>query len=486
MLKELGDGLMYRRNAFRLTGVPPLLNEREMRRYAERRAMERRLGREEPATPGLVSGPPPTAAEIAEAERRLASPERRFLDEAFWLWPAGTPGGRLHDAAVGAHRDAMEADVSDTPWRWPAALRAWSEVLRDEAAWARLEERRVEIDDPRVPLDAVAQLRAAIPGIVVASAMAHVRRYAEAGRVAQAQSLVLSVHAWPRSDSSMIDRAARQALGPERDQIRLALEAAERDSEAVPAAGLAAGEALLEATRIPLSIVDALLSGGHALRAEAHDDVALRCLRCQVRYGDATDDWEGSLRFLERIEALAEGAQARARIAENLRIVKSNAEGQCVHGRCWFCTTEPREKPAPGRSIKKPIHGEVKVTPVYGGANMTWRHGVADVPRCQRCADAHEALDARTGMVTLAVAIAGVVALGRVWSAPRADFGSILLALIGIALAWGVAIAVVHWRFKPRAMREGQVRPKAAWQDWPPVKQLFASGWATGARPPRR
>jgi hypothetical protein len=196
------DAGLYRRNAFRVGGLPVTATPRQVRRRAgEVRAAEA-LGVAAPTDPPTDS--PPDYAAVREALRRLDDPVARVVDEFFWIWPPEAPEGvpaedglerleeigartgpRLsglaarradspegasvarHNLAIEAHRRALEgrgASFSD----WEEAYTRWNAVLRDEGCWRRVEGRIAALDDPRLRAVSAAALREALPGLLLA------------------------------------------------------------------------------------------------------------------------------------------------------------------------------------------------------------------------------------------------------------------------------------------------------------------------------
>lgn len=97
---------LYRQNAFRLTGLATDASYREVKtRLEELRALAR-------------LGQLPDAAldeeTIRGAGQRLKDPERRLLEEIFWIWPERAEQQEIvaeHNLAVRAHSEALEMEL---------------------------------------------------------------------------------------------------------------------------------------------------------------------------------------------------------------------------------------------------------------------------------------------------------------------------------------------------------------------------------------
>jgi hypothetical protein len=73
---------LYRRNAFRLTGLPVTASTREVARQADKLKMLADLGGQAAQHLAVVPGmTPPTPEEVREATQRLKDVEARALDE---------------------------------------------------------------------------------------------------------------------------------------------------------------------------------------------------------------------------------------------------------------------------------------------------------------------------------------------------------------------------------------------------------------------
>src|ERR1700730_1003500 len=79
---------LYRKNAFRITGLAVDATTREMVKHIEKLKMYEELGQLAEALPkAFPLKPSPTFEDIREAEKKLRDPEQRFIDEFFWFWP---------------------------------------------------------------------------------------------------------------------------------------------------------------------------------------------------------------------------------------------------------------------------------------------------------------------------------------------------------------------------------------------------------------
>jgi hypothetical protein len=187
---------LYRRNAFRLSGLPVDASLRQIRRKTGEIEAAERLGDE-----GLIRSdrlfpvkPQPSAEAIRTALQRLRDPNQRLLDEWFWLWSipdveiegaepadvgrawgerAGTgmahASTALHNLAVTAHMNVLESGPGSKSIEaaWKGVYRRWRKVIDNERCWEWLEQRVEAIADPQLKAGAVAEIRRELPSLLL-------------------------------------------------------------------------------------------------------------------------------------------------------------------------------------------------------------------------------------------------------------------------------------------------------------------------------
>src|ERR1017187_2760704 len=79
---------LFRKNAFRITGLPVDATAREEARHNDKIRQLAELGKD-PHTQNAAFPikPPPGLDEIREAIQKIKDPEERLIDEFFWFWP---------------------------------------------------------------------------------------------------------------------------------------------------------------------------------------------------------------------------------------------------------------------------------------------------------------------------------------------------------------------------------------------------------------
>lgn len=521
LLLERARPEVYRVNAFRVSGLQVDATGREIQRRVERVRMQERLGAApEPSPGGLGLDPPPDADAVREARQWLTDPERRLIEELFWFWPrrlgegvedpalgsltrgdmkqatalwVGQENSRtdgavaVHNLAVLAHATVLDLEHkgrggdltpeerSDRETLWPQAFKRWRALVSREDFWNRLSDRILDLDDPRLTVATVEGIRRFLPLALLLISARLAARSVEAGEIAEAERHVRRIRD-SGFEERWVEEALHRASKVPRRRIQVICESAEDEAKAKPESADRMARQVMEQTESHLATLDLLLPEDDAYRQGAHDEVALRVLACQIAYGNETDDWKTSLAILEQTREIVAGEAARARIEENLRIVRGNLEQQLEHGVCFFCSELP---PDDGVAHVVKLHGDVMRIPVPGGVQIRWRGLTVKVPRCVGCKEAQNKMTLLTGagaVLGALVTIGSCLATG----VPEGDGGCVaflfafaLLAALGTGLGWIVGKAVT---------KKG-VRPESDAVKFPPIQRLLAEGWSVGEKP---
>ncbi|CAL9292042.1 hypothetical protein [Streptomyces sp. SudanB52_2052] len=225
-LRELSGPELYRRNAFRITGASTC---------AARRALVRR--RQQIATAAkaevAVGSGDARPDDLRTAFEVLDHPQRRIVDELFWLWDAPDAScpcepelHRQHDEAVRAHARALDGELRGpgesqrpadgrprpaggkkgaaggrkrpgkrpVPRRpggaardelWQSAARLWRKLLGQRAVWAHLRHRVAALDDKRLTEAAVTVLEAEVRRVLVSAVAGLAARTEDPARLAR-------------------------------------------------------------------------------------------------------------------------------------------------------------------------------------------------------------------------------------------------------------------------------------------------------------
>ena len=522
VLLEAARPDLYRLNAFRITELPVDASTRDVSRRQQMVEMARETGLSIPPGPGraLPMGNASDPEILAQAMQRLRDPERRLVDEFFWFWPHRLGQSQndqalvalargdaaaasriwaeqeqayseanvsMHNLAVLAHAMALDLEQADaqdrlspavkkrhTLW-WQQAFQRWRVLLDHEGFWSRLTARIRDLDDQRLTTGTARRLRATLPLALLSINAQLAVQAAESGAAAEAKRH-LRIMEESGFERSVIDEAMRRTIEPVRQRIKALGQNSEAEANADPEHADAVTYRFLDQAKALLDILDCLLPVEHPTRQAMHDEVALTALRCQIAYGNKTEDWAVSLDLLQRMLPLAAGKAARERLEENIRIVEGNQQ-------CWFCG---QGRPEEGAAIEVKMYGNVQRTPVFTGGGfgtrLQWQQTTIQVPRCARCKRAHSQVNNFAAVGGVLGGLLGLCGCAALMSAERgaddAWCGGVgvlaLLASIGAAFGYGIG----------RLTLLKGIKPEEAKLQFPVIADRQKEGWQVGEKPP--
>ncbi|MFD6987995.1 septum formation family protein [Streptomyces sp. NPDC059943] len=307
---------MYRRNAFRITGLPTNADRRAVRQRQQRITPALELG----ADVDLGHSLPVRLDDVRGAfDRILGDPRRRLVDELFWLWDAAADGSSNgagaatttvtatttaacscpktlhhdHDAAVRAHSAALDLEVEndavsagpqlDEAVRlWSNAARLWGQVLRRAVFWDHVRHRIAVLDDRQLDESVIDTFRDAMPGTLVKPLIE-----LAAGASAPADRLRLAKLArdWPLVPSGMVDDQLEEAAAPHYESLRAT---AKRASSQLDGGNWDGAAAEVYDHALPaLALLESLVPHArHRRTASARNDIAVLLNNCATAATD--------------------------------------------------------------------------------------------------------------------------------------------------------------------------------------------------------
>jgi hypothetical protein len=352
-LAAYGDADLYRRNAFRLSGLPVDATLRQVRRRAGEIEAAQRLGepvpvRKEP----FARSRRPATEEVLEALQRINDPRRRLVEEWFWLWPTGRKGGTetqlrqswldlaksgsplapaaLHNLAVTAHLNALEADHTGNSvyTAWKSAYRRWRQVLDDERCWAWLEARVEAAADPRLTSAAVAEIRRELPGLLLTTHAAVV-----ASLIKRPTRLRAQLNAMRESgfDLALVDRALLGAVKSPVDRLRALVDRAKSPEFANEPCEQAC-TSVLDASSADLTMLRSVLGTDHPVVSGITDGLASGMRRSVIaevnRTSAEASDWgieyEWAVNWLDKAASVAGKGHVRQQIDADIATLLGN------------------------------------------------------------------------------------------------------------------------------------------------------------------
>ena len=324
---------LFRKNAFRVTGLPTDVTDRQVRRAREESRNAYYVPRSVP--PETPLPPSSDADELRAAFEVLRDPVARLVHELLWA-----VGGEREALGVGARavRDlclALEGTSPEGVVRGPAARRhwdvglaLWAATLGSGAVWERARRRAAELDDPRLTTATVDALRERLPAHVVGivAGLAARRAGAEPDDARRWRDLVR------RFDPADVRRAFRSVAQADLDAVEAACDVARAVN--LERSGINDARTLLAAVRPHLDALSGLLGEDDELVVGCHDDVALAVNNCAVRYANAVGfSGEAVVELLRMARNLARSPAPRAHIEANLGVAGSTgASGATASG----------------------------------------------------------------------------------------------------------------------------------------------------------
>ena len=519
VLLQVAGPDLYRQNAFRVAELPVDATARDLARRQQMVEMAHEAGLPVPPGPGralpLEDGGNSSA--LAEAMQRLRDPEQRLVDEFFWFWPhilrhshddpalaalargdaraasdlwlelersASEANVSMHNLAVLAHVTALDLEcaartrpLSEREQRqrdaaWSQAYRRWRGLIDYEGFWSRLTARIRDLDDPRLPTGTARRLQATLPLALLSINAQLAAAAAQRGDAADAKRQLQTMEQ-SGLERSAIDEALRRTVEPLRGRLKTICKSSDAEGDADPPHANQAARRVMEQARPILAVADSLLPAGHPVRDGMHDEVALTALSCQITYGARTDDWKDSLALLEMALPIAAGGAARARIEENIAIVKRNLQAST----CWFCGQARADDAA---AVEVKMYGEVTRTPTFVngsfGTRLQWRQGTIKVPRCAGCKALHQR---SSNTMAVALGIVGAI-VGAVLSLATAQVVCVIGGLfIGACIGAAAGENIDKNRFK---LPQG-VKAQTDVDGYPAIADLKKKGWQLGEKP---
>ncbi|MFD6138892.1 hypothetical protein [Promicromonospora sp. NPDC060271] len=281
VLRPLEGHGLYRNNAFRVTGLPTDVSNRQVRRHREETQNPYYVT---PVPDGDVPLPPSDDPDALRAAFEvLRDPLARLVHELFWI-RSDQPS--WHEHAVFAHSRALEGTTPDgrvaheETWDdWRVGLRLLAQAFAAEVTWEWVRSRAAEIDDPRLSVAVLRALRDRLPEHVIGVSVGLAVRAAGVGQeLAEHQMKVLRGAGF---EPMLVRDAARAAVEPATARVRSACESAR---EAEPSAGLSAASALLEETTSDLATCAAVLGNDDDVVGACRDEVARSVNNCVLGF----------------------------------------------------------------------------------------------------------------------------------------------------------------------------------------------------------
>jgi hypothetical protein len=333
-LRDVAGTQLYRRNAFRVTGLLTVADRQVVRR------------RQRQVLPALEAGAdvdiglPVGLDEVRAAfDRLLESPHRRLVDELFWLWgdatdACGCPATlhQHHDEAVRAHSAALDleakgkrltdSELDEAERLWSTASRQWATVLRHDRFWTHVLARIEALGERQLDRSVVDELRERLPLALFQPLLDLAATPSE-----EQEWLVEQAHAWRAVPQESIDHLLETAATPHYDA---AGEAVTEAADVLRADGPERGAAVVYQQVIPaLRRLKVLVPHRrHRRTARLRDRAALVLNNCATTLIDRDGPASGAQaqKWLETARRLTTDQQTLDTIAANRATVAQMME----------------------------------------------------------------------------------------------------------------------------------------------------------------
>lgn len=364
---------LFRRNAFRITGLSVDATTREVTRHADKLKMLAELG-QDPHTQSAAfpMKPPPSLDEIREAIQKLKDPEKRVIDEFFWFWPeefgnsesdpamqALAKGdsakaidiwaARENDAAsrvTAKHNLALAYHVCALDWEnyavkntveadrrqkmtnyWKGAFSRWEYLAVNEHFWEQVLARIRQLNEPNLPTGFARRMRATLPEALDKINAELAVAFAESGKIELAR---LHIQFMRETNQGLdnVEKTAELVLTPARNRLKEQIQRARESAQQNPATAHEAARTLIEHARPLMDVFDLFFGEAEHFQKELFDEAATTVVNCLVSYQRKTGDNETFVKLLERALPLAESVDVRRRIEENIGVGKGNLKGK--------------------------------------------------------------------------------------------------------------------------------------------------------------
>jgi hypothetical protein len=285
---------LYRRNAFRLTGLPVTASAREVARQADKLKMLADLGGQAAQQLSVIPGmEPPSAEEIREATQRLKDVEARALDEFFWFWPEDWEKPEADEAFAAIKRHDLDTAFSIWAERevqteslksdfiasrnialvlhmraiewvlldlshpvdkdrleqihgyWKEALDRWEWLSEDDRLWAAFKTRIRQIDDPALNTGFSRRIRSELRHAFDTISASLCFKYIDNGREEEAEWHV-SFLKYLRVNKGQNEDAWDVVLSSTLTEIERAVTSARKRQKSEPTLGFVRAEQLLD------------------------------------------------------------------------------------------------------------------------------------------------------------------------------------------------------------------------------------------------
>ncbi len=369
LLDQMTHPDLYRVNVFRILEVPVDASSQEILERQQQVEIAIRLNLPIPRgdAPAMRLRAT-TPNQRRQAFRRVNDPEKRLIEELFWIWrpteldpvverafhslyndDLDQAVGHFeqyvgavdcffsrHNLAILYHAWALdliqdEVSFSSVQAMFRRALANWASALSSPAFWEYVRHRAILLDDPRLIRSGVRPLQEGIPKLLLRILAELARDACTRGRTGEAQGLIQLIRESP-FPRPMVEAVLAAGATTTKERIYASVKDATEKGRDDPLLAAHEAERLIQQLEPMLSIVNAFLPAKALAAQLLGDHVAMALLDCQVAYAAKTDDWSRSVTLLNRAISFASTEDTQARLREELQIVQEHE----TRGGRWY------------------------------------------------------------------------------------------------------------------------------------------------------
>lgn len=496
---------IYRINAFRILSLPITTSLKEVNSQVRKLDQLEKFGTVNEQKDSNIFPVKVSRDQNArhEALQRLLDPELRFIDEFFWFWPLSLSARTedntilfiqqgnfsqslsiwksqedsgneasisMHNLAIYYHATALDLEtmksegaiskeqVTKKQSYWDQAFSRWKMLLKDEAYWHRLSEMIHELDDPRLTMDTIIQIREGLPKTLLSINALLAVKASEMNNITD-MTFHLSLIRKSGFDVKIIEEALHNALTPMRDRIKALCLSANEETVNKAQKDQKTASNLIDLTSPLLTTIDKILPEGDVIRESIHDQVAIQARASVVSYSNETKDWQTALTLQNKALNVAASLTIKQKIKSEIDILANNIE----YASCWFCRASPPDEHSKAVVM---MHGNV----LRIGTKIQWKKLPIMVPRCKQCKNAHMV----QRRLRWGGAVVGIV-LGIITWIISVNF------LVGVGTfcgCWGLGYLISLILF-PKG-----IKPESSKKGFRGVIDAQLKGWVIGEKPP--
>ena len=358
---------LYKKNIFRITGLPVDATAKEIARQAQKLQMLEEMGGGAAGqAPSFAPAVAPTSDEIRSALSRMRESQHRIVDEFFWYWPeefgaskndpaiqammSGDTDGAVnhwrrrekegslvakHNMAVMYHMYAVDWSLHQISYEidpneeksikiyWRKAFERWEALADSDEIRDILKQRILSLNDEALTTGFVRRFLAQLPQAFDQVNAEAALKLAEQNRMDWARFHVDFMRETHQGLDD-VDATAEMILAPTKARVEQHLNSFENKSEKEPHKGVELAQQLLDLCRPMMNLFDLFHGSDAHQRNDLFDRVAEMILSMSVGHQRATNDNETFFAALNNALNFASSPVLRERIIKNIAIAEGN------------------------------------------------------------------------------------------------------------------------------------------------------------------